>query len=81
MTEIDPGRRRHQAAPYFAGPDDHPRFRWFGGSVVKILLHSTTTAGQITVVENRTTEPFASPIHVHETEDEAFVLLEGMGGK
>ena len=29
------------------------------------------------MVENSASRPFASPLHVHEVEDEAFIMLEG----
>lgn len=63
--------------PFFAHAADHERFLWFEDSIVSVLLNSAATGGQLTVVENRTTRPFASPLHIHDIEDEAFIVLEG----
>ena len=63
--------------PFFADRGDQPRFGWFENSVVTILFDSAATGGQLTVVENRTVRPYASPLHVHDDEDEAFVVLDG----
>ena len=50
---------------------------WFEESVVRVLLDAEVTGGRLTVVENRTIRPYVSPLHVHDVEDEAFIVLEG----
>jgi quercetin dioxygenase-like cupin family protein len=55
----------------------HERYLWFEDSVVRVLMDARVTGGRLSVVENHTTRPFASPLHVHDREDEAFIVLDG----
>jgi mannose-6-phosphate isomerase-like protein (cupin superfamily) len=66
-----------EAKPSFVDSDEQERFLWFEESVVRVLLDAAMTGGRLSVVENRATRPFASPLHVHDVEDEAFIVLEG----
>jgi mannose-6-phosphate isomerase-like protein (cupin superfamily) len=69
--------RSAEVTPSFVTSDDQERFEWFEGSVVRILLDSAMSAGRLSVVENQTVRPYASPLHVHDVEDEAFIVLDG----
>jgi quercetin dioxygenase-like cupin family protein len=72
---------RHDGAasgdPSFAESDEHERYLWFEDSVVRVLLDAIVTGGRLSVIENRAVRPFASPLHVHDVEDEAFIVLDG----
>jgi mannose-6-phosphate isomerase-like protein (cupin superfamily) len=70
-------QKTHESGPSFVDSDEQERFLWFEKSVVRILLDAAMTGGRLSVVENRTIRPYASPLHVHDVEDEAFIVLEG----
>jgi quercetin dioxygenase-like cupin family protein len=55
----------------------HERYLRFEDSVVRVLLDARVTGGRLSMVENHTTRPFASPVHLHDREDEAFIVLDG----
>lgn len=63
--------------PYFSTARGQSAYHWFGDSIVKILFDSASTGGRLTVVESRAPQPYASPVHVHDAEDEAFIVLDG----
>lgn len=75
MTEFN--RESTPDEPHFSPADEQPAYHWFGDSIVKVLLDSSATRGRLTVVENNVRQQYGSPIHVHEVEDEAFIVLDG----
>src|SRR5918995_6035775 len=50
---------------------------WWIGMLATIKATAEQTGGQYTLVEILAPEGFASPLHVHHFEDEAFYILEG----
>ena len=50
---------------------------WWIGMLATIKATTEQTGGQYTLVEVLAPEGFASPLHVHHSEDEAFYILEG----
>lgn len=42
-----------------------------------VILDGATTGGQLALVEGKAGRGDASPVHVHTSDDEAFLLLEG----
>ena len=47
----------------------------FGGAEVRVKVAGETTGGAYSVIEE--IDPLDSPLHVHEREDELFIVLEG----
>lgn len=50
---------------------------WWIGMLATIKATAEQTGGRYTLVEVLAPDGFASPLHVHHTEDEAFWILEG----
>jgi quercetin dioxygenase-like cupin family protein len=67
------------SVPYLAEAADHERLEWLGGGVMRILLDGRKTGGQFTLVHSEPAGGSASPVHVHDNEDEVIVLLRGSG--
>lgn len=65
--------------PYIAQAAEHQQLEWIGGCTMSILFDGAATDGQILVVRSRLTEGAASPVHLHQREDEMFVVLKGDG--
>jgi quercetin dioxygenase-like cupin family protein len=65
--------------PYVSGAGNHQRIEWIGGGVLDILLDAAATGGQLGVVRAALPASAASPVHVHEREDEVHILLSGSG--
>ncbi|MER7564269.1 cupin [Streptomyces sp. NPDC048523] len=61
--------------PYLAQREDQQQFEWIGGSVFSVLLDAEATGGQLTVGRFDVSKGEAPPIHVHNNEDEVFLLL------
>jgi len=66
------------SVPYLAQAADQEQLEWLGGGIMRIMLDSDKTGGQLTVMRSAT-GPSASPVHVHDVEDEIVVLLRGSG--
>ena len=47
----------------------------FGGAEVRVKVDGKTTGGAYSVIEE--IDPLDTPLHVHEREDELFIVLEG----
>ncbi len=62
---------------HVASSREQATYRWLGDSIVRVLFDSTATSGRFTLVENNSPQPYASPVHIHTVEDEAFIVLEG----
>ncbi|GGM06711.1 cupin [Streptomyces fumigatiscleroticus] len=63
--------------PYLAQREDQQQLEWIGGSVFRVLLDAEATGGQLTVGRFDVSEGEAPPFHVHDNEDEVFLLLSG----
>ena len=50
---------------------------WVMGSRLDIIVGGDQTGGAFAVAEDRSSPGFGPPPHVHEREDEAFLVLEG----
>ena len=50
---------------------------WFNGGLGLLKATADLTDGHFTVMELRAPKGFASPLHIHRTEDEFFVVLSG----
>lgn len=50
---------------------------WFLDTLVTIHLSATTNADRISVIEHRAPYGSSPPLHIHQTEDEAFHVLAG----
>lgn len=60
-----------------AGQEQH--LAWIGGSVHHIVLDAAATEGRLAAVRSSMNRGTASPVHVHEHEDETVFLLSGTG--
>jgi quercetin dioxygenase-like cupin family protein len=67
------------SVPYLAQAADHQQLQWLDGGVVRILLDGEKTDGQLMMHRQATERESASPVHVHDSEDEIVVLLQGSG--
>jgi hypothetical protein len=50
---------------------------WFDGGLGLLKATGDLTHGRFTVLELLAPRGFASPLHIHRTEDELFVVLSG----
>jgi quercetin dioxygenase-like cupin family protein len=62
---------------YLAQADEHQRFEWLGGLVMSVLLDGKATSGQLAMLRSRPAIGHAAPVHLHENEDEIFLMLAG----
>jgi quercetin dioxygenase-like cupin family protein len=62
---------------YFAAADEYQQLAWMSGSVLEILVDSAVSDGQALIMRSNTTRGSGVPVHVHQREDEIFVLLDG----
>src|SRR5688500_15389130 len=53
------------------------RDRWFVGTWLRVLARASDTDGQLSVAEQRAPLGFSPPLHVHEHEQTALLLLAG----
>jgi mannose-6-phosphate isomerase-like protein (cupin superfamily) len=65
-----------QARPYAFGPGDG-QAHWFFGCLVTLKAAGAHTGGRFALTEFVSPAGFASPLHVHHDEHEAFYILEG----
>jgi len=62
---------------YIAQDTDHQKIQWLHGGVMSVLLDGDTTNGQLGMVRTRGRSGAAAPVHVHDREDEVFLVLDG----
>ena len=58
-------------------PSDIHAYRWFFNTLVRIQVASGDGADRISVLEHRAPFGDSPPLHIHQTEDEIFYILEG----
>ena len=63
--------------PYLAQREDQQQLEWIGGSIFSVLLDAEATGGQLTVGRFDADLGEAPPFHMHNNEDEVFLLLAG----
>jgi quercetin dioxygenase-like cupin family protein len=63
--------------PYVAQTSEHQTIQWLEGVQVRVLLDAATTGGKFAVVEEVSTQPHATPLHLHPVDDESLLVLEG----
>jgi quercetin dioxygenase-like cupin family protein len=51
--------------------------KWLGTTRLQVLADAVRTGGQLAMIEERSNNGDATPLHVHHHEDEMFWLLEG----
>jgi quercetin dioxygenase-like cupin family protein len=61
---------------YALGPDDGEAL-WFNGALGLLRATAEQTNGRYAAFELRPTKGFAAPLHVHNNEDEFFLVLSG----
>ena len=62
---------------YFAAAGEHQQLAWLGGSALGILVDSAVSNGQVLIMQCDTARGSGVPVHVHQREDEIFLLLDG----
>src|ERR1700733_15042119 len=62
---------------YFAADGEHQELAWINGSSLKILVDSAASGGQGLIMRSDTGQGNGVPVHVHQREDEIFLLLAG----
>lgn len=62
---------------YFAAAAEHQQLAWMGGSTLEVLVDSAVSNGQVLIMRSNTTRGSGVPVHVHQREDEIFLLLNG----
>jgi quercetin dioxygenase-like cupin family protein len=67
------------SVPYLAQATDHQQLEWLGGGIMHVMLDGSKTDGDLAMVRQDAASGAASPVHVHTSEDEIFVLLRGSG--
>jgi quercetin dioxygenase-like cupin family protein len=62
---------------YFASPGEHQKLAWMSGSTLEVLVDSAVSNGQVLIMRSDTARGNGVPVHVHQREDEIFLLLDG----
>ena len=62
---------------YFAAAGEHQQLAWMSGSTLEVLVDSAVSNGQVLIMRSDTARGSGVPIHVHQREDEIFLLLNG----
>ena len=62
---------------YFASADEHQRLAWMSGSTLDVLVDSAASNGQVLIMRSGTARGNGVPVHVHQREDEIFLVLDG----
>jgi quercetin dioxygenase-like cupin family protein len=64
------------AQPYVIHEDEGQSV-WFASTRLTVKASSPSTGGSLTLIHATVAPGFASPLHVHHREDEAFYVLDG----
>jgi quercetin dioxygenase-like cupin family protein len=67
------------SVPYLAQATDNQQLEWLDGGVMRVMLDGTKTDGRLAMLRSAAAGGTASPVHVHVSEDEVIVLLQGSG--
>ena len=62
---------------YFAAAGEHQKLAWIKDSSLEILVDSAASGGQVLIMRSDTEQGNGVPVHVHQREDEIFLLLDG----
>jgi quercetin dioxygenase-like cupin family protein len=62
---------------YVAAAGQHQQLAWMNGSTLEILVDSVVSNGQVLIMRSNTARGSGVPVHVHQREDEIFLLLNG----
>jgi quercetin dioxygenase-like cupin family protein len=65
--------------PHIGRATTHQRIAWLGGSVHHVVLDAAATDGRLAMFRSSMRGGAASPVHVHDNEDETVFVLEGHG--
>lgn len=65
-----------EAVPVIAGWSDGEPL-WFGGGLLRIKVSSAQTGGVFMISEDAVTRGKTTPLHVHDSFDETFFVVEG----
>ncbi len=63
--------------PYLTQAGDHQQLQWMGTGQLRVLLDAARTGGQLTMIEEHLGHGDITPWHVHDVEDEMFLVLRG----
>jgi quercetin dioxygenase-like cupin family protein len=81
MTDAHPGQHSEAKTavlgPYMAQAHQHQHIQWFEGVQLRVLLDTATTGGELAVVEELSTQPYGTPLHLHPADDETLIVLQG----
>jgi quercetin dioxygenase-like cupin family protein len=64
---------------HIARAGEEQQLAWIAGSIHRIVLDGAATEGRLTAVRSTMRAGTASPVHVHEHEDETVFVLSGTG--
>jgi quercetin dioxygenase-like cupin family protein len=64
---------------YLTRSGTEQEFEWIGGGVQRIVLDASATDGRLTAIRQAMPGGAASPVHLHQNEDETIFLLSGTG--
>jgi quercetin dioxygenase-like cupin family protein len=67
------------SVPYVARAATQQRIAWIGGSVHHVVLDAPATSGRLVAFRSSMSSGAASPVHVHDREDETVFVLAGRG--
>ena len=62
---------------YFAAAAEHQQLAWMNDTILEVLVDSAVSDGQVLIMRSATARGNAVPVHVHQREDEIFLLLNG----
>jgi quercetin dioxygenase-like cupin family protein len=65
------------SVPFVVRAATRQRVAWIGGSVHRVLVDGAATEGRIALLRSSMRGGTASPVHVHEREDETVFMLDG----
>lgn len=65
-----------QTEPYMLAHEEGEA-TWFLGTLMTVKATGATTGGAFGLIEQELPAGFATPLHIHHGEDEAFYILEG----
>ena len=62
---------------HFSAAGEHQQLAWMDGSTLEVLVDSAVSNGQVLIMQASTARGSGVPVHVHQREDEIFLLLDG----